>query len=176
MEPNYLRIFIAFPISLELQQKALEFQKKFKNLKVRWIKPENLHITLVPPWYEKNTFEVIAKLKTLEGNFDSFVVNFDLIEYGPTKFRPRLIWAKGETPQEILKLQEEILKCLNKGKEERPFKLHLTLARFDKFNNNLPKLDIPIFWEEKIKSFVLMRSHLLKTGAEYEILQEIKLK
>jgi 2'-5' RNA ligase len=54
----------------------------------------------------------------------------------------------------------------------------LTLARFDKFKkyNNLPKLDIPIFWEFLAQSFVLMRSYLLKTGAQYEIIKEIKFK
>jgi 2'-5' RNA ligase len=172
------RIFVALPVSLEIEENFLKFQKKFKNLDVRWIHPQNLHITLIPPWYESNTEEIIEKLESLRGKFLNFKISFDLIEYGPNKFSPRLIWAKGKATKELLSLVDEISKVLNKEKEKRPFMLHLTLARFDKFKkyNNLPKLDIPIFWEFLAQSFVLMRSYLFKTGAQYEIIKEIKFK
>ncbi len=175
------RIFIALPVSLTIQNNVLEIQNKFKHLKIRWVNPKNLHITLVPPWYEKNIPEVVEKLNKIEGVFQNFKINFNLIEYGPNKFHPRLIWAVGGASPEILKLQQKILECLNKKPENKMFKLHLTLARFNQnFDTNssiknLPKLDIPIFWEDKITKFVLMRSHLLKTGADYEIIKEINL-
>lgn len=176
MNQNLKRIFVALPISLEFQNEILKFQKKFKNLNTRWIDGKNLHLTLVPPWYEKDINLVLEKLKSLEGQFVNFKIRFNLIELGPNQFNPRLIWAVGDRPKELLNLRLKILEVLNQKPENREFKTHLTLARFNsnqKFNNL--KIKENFFWEEEFREFVLMESHLLKSGAEYEVLERIKL-
>jgi 2'-5' RNA ligase len=169
------RIFIGLPIGKNLQDKILKFEKKFKNLPVRWISPHNLHITLVPPWYENNIEEVKEKLKSFNLG-KSFKISFYKVEYGPSKKFPRLIWAVGDAPKELLILRQNLLNILSQKPEQRDFKLHLTLARFN-FNPKikLPEINESIYWEDEIKEVVLFRSHLLKTGAEYEILEKIKL-
>lgn len=170
-----MRVFVALPI-FALQDEVLKIQKKYSNLPVRWILPHNLHITLVPPWEENNIELISNNLKLLDGQFQAFKINFNLISYGPNKFSPRLIWASGSAPLELLKLRNFIFNVLGKKPEKRPFLLHLTLARFDSGRKiKLPPLDVKIFWEEKVKEFVLMRSHLLKAGAEYETLEKFKL-
>ncbi|MGC8776283.1 MAG: 2'-5' RNA ligase family protein [Minisyncoccia bacterium] len=135
-----------------------------------------MHITLIPPWYEKNIDLIKNKLKSLEGSFLNFKIQFNLVEYGPNKFNPRLIWLVGNTPKELLNLRLKFLEVLNQKPENREFKTHLTLARFNpdlKFN--LPEIKKNIFWEENIKEFILIESRLLKTGAEYDVLEKIKL-
>jgi 2'-5' RNA ligase len=175
MENQNFRIFIGLPIGENLQDKILKFEKKFKNLPVRWILPHNLHITLVPPWYENNIEEVKEKLKSFNLG-KSFKISFYKVEYGPSKKFPRLIWAVGDTPKELLILRQNLFNILGQKPEERDFKLHLTLARFN-FNPEIKFREIneSIYWEDDVKEVILFCSHLLKRGAEYEVLEKIKL-
>jgi len=175
MENQNFRIFIGLPIGEDLQNKIFKFQKKFKNLPVRWILPHNLHITLVPPWYENNIEEIKEKLKSFDLG-KSFKISFYKVEYGPSQKFPRLIWAVGNAPKELLILRQNLFSILDQKPEERDFKLHLTLARFN-FNLKikLPQINESVLWEDEIKEVVLFRSHLLKTGAEYEVVEKFKL-
>ena len=180
------RIFVAIDLSKELQKKVLTFQKSLSQKiftsasgsDVRWLSGKNLHITLIPPWYENNPTEIIAKLKTIRGQFSAFELEFTKITYGPNPNSPRLIWASGQTPPVIIELQKNLQKILNISTENRPFLLHFTLARFrqeDFKNFPIKTLNEKISWHQNVSSIVLMQSHLSRTGADYEILEKIKL-
>lgn len=176
-----LRVFIAIPIKKELQEKILLFSKNFtpQNFLIRWLSGKNLHITLIPPWYENNIENIKQKLDLIAAEIQPFNLSFKKICFGPNQKEPRLIWAEGDTPQEIVDLKSVLERSLNFRPERRQFLLHLTLARFrpENFKNFSQKeLNEKISWEEKVDSIVLMQSHLLPTGAEYEILHEIRLK
>jgi 2'-5' RNA ligase len=176
IEKKSFRIFIGLPIGENLQDKILKFEKKFKNLPVRWILSHNLHITLVPPWYENDIERIKEKLKFFDLG-KSFKISFYKVEYGPSKKFPRLIWAVGDTPKELLILRQNLFNILNQKPEQRDFKLHLTLARFN-FNPKikLPEINESVYWEDEIKEVVLFHSHLLKTGAEYEVIERFKMR
>lgn len=177
------RIFIALPISEKFSEFILKIQKEFNqklnNLSIRWIKKENLHITLIPPWYEQdeNIDFLKQKLKSFLNEINCFKIKFNLVEYGPHKNFPRLIWLVGENNEEILNLRFNLFKILNKKIENQEFKTHLTIARFN-FNPYIKLFNISknIFWEEEFCQLVLMKSNLLKSGAEYEILEKINFK
>lgn len=67
---------------------------------------------------------------------------------------------------------------LGHKEEMRPFRLHLTLARFKGetfFSFPIKKLDEAVQWQSPISSFLLMESHLMKTGADYDVLKEFLL-
>jgi 2'-5' RNA ligase len=49
------RVFVAIRASRKLQEEVAAWVSSHAKLPVRWISPENLHITLVPPWYEEDT-------------------------------------------------------------------------------------------------------------------------
>lgn len=171
------RIFVAISISEELQTQALDFQCSHQNIPVRWLSGKNLHITLIPPWYTDDTDSVKEVLREIKEEITAFELRFQKISFGPSFREPRLIWAEGETPQEILSLINRLQKILNQKNENRPFRLHLTLARFrteDFFSFPIKELNEEIDWREKISSIVLMKSHLSQKGADYEILEEIK--
>ena len=166
------RIFVAVPISNELQEKILEWEKFFPDLPVRWLLGKNLHITLTPPWGENNVEEVKNLLEKVE-NPAPFEVEFDEVSFGPNPKAPRLIWANGSAPKEIVNLKSNVEEVLEFKPENRPYKLHLTLARFrpeDFRNFKIKNLREKVLWKEKIDSFVLMESHLSRAGAEYEII------
>ncbi len=174
------RIFVAISISEELQNQAFDFRRSHQNIPVRWLSGKNLHITLIPPWYTddiNSVKEVLHEINEIKGEAAAFELRFQKISFGPSFREPRLIWAEGETPQEIPSLIHNLQKILNQKDENRPFRLHLTLARFhteDFMSFPTKELNEKIDWREKVSSIVLMESHLSPKGADYEVLEEIK--
>ncbi len=183
------RIFVAIPISEELQVKILEWEKQWLVAttagkkatadKIRWLAGKNLHITLIPPWYvsESELEKVKSKMEKVSG-IGSLELKFEKVEYGPNPKSPRLIWAAGPAPKRLLDLKLKIENFLGAEPEKRPFRLHLTLARF--WEEGFPafsikNLDELVSWKEKVSYFVLMESYLSRTGADYEVLKTINL-
>lgn len=174
------RIFIAIGLSKPLQKEILEWERGLQPLPVRWLAGKNLHITLVPPWYaEKKEIEKIKNiLYGIGGEIRPFEMGFEKVAFGPMPRRPRLIWAEGQVSDELIKLRGRLENALGQKSEKHPFLLHLTLARFrpeDFGAFTIKTLDKKVSWKERVESFVLMESHLSRSGAEYEILSEIKL-
>lgn len=178
-----LRVFVGLPVSGRLQTEILNWEKKFSNLPVRWLQGKNLHITLVPPWYEEDLEKVKNSLQVVVGS-GAFEMEFYKVSFGPNPRQPRLIWAEGETPKELLDLQEKLYRDpklqmhANLRKEKRPLKLHLTLARFrpETFSSfPIKELDEKVDWRDKVDRVVLFESILSRGGADYEVISETPL-
>lgn len=170
------RIFIALTISAPLQETILNWQKKYVLLPVRWLKGKNLHITFIPPWYERNVPEIKEKINKIKAR--PFEIKFTQVVYGPDSKRPRLIWASGIAPKEALTLKAGLEKTLDRKAELRPWLTHLTLARFrprDFPGFPLKILNEQVIWQERFSSLVLMESMLSSQGADYHVLEEFKL-
>ncbi|OGI69692.1 2'-5' RNA ligase [Candidatus Nomurabacteria bacterium RIFCSPLOWO2_01_FULL_42_20] len=179
-----MRIFVSVKIGKELENKIIEWQKSRDDLKVRWLKPENLHITLIPPWETQNIEEVKNKLKSLPRGEQSelyggeFDILFNKVSFGPKPEHPRLIWAEGKSPENFKKLRkntEQILGVYNNHPDEY---IHVTLARFDPRDFKKLKtreLNEQVDWKDKVKSVILYQSQTLPEGAKYTILEEIKI-
>lgn len=175
------------PLSERLQGEIESWRAKYGHLPVRWLVGKNLHITLVPPWYEEDIQGVIDKLNRAGEGFAPFDVLFEKVEFGPDPRQPRLIWAEGEAPKELIELRQRVEDALMQEpaallggprREKRPFRLHLTLARFrpETFSSfPVKKLEEEISWRDRVNSFVLMEAHLSREGADYEILEEFPL-
>lgn len=171
------RVFAAIPISSSLQREILAWEKKHATLPVRWLAGKNIHITLVPPWHETNCDDAIQLLKRVGGGGE-IDIEFRDVSYGPSRQEPRLIWASGNAPRKLLDLKKQVEKAFGKKSEYRPWLMHLTIARFDP--RDFPKFPIKnlnekVSWKERISSVVLMESLLKPSGADYEIIAEIKL-
>jgi 2'-5' RNA ligase len=172
------RIFVALPISPALQNEILVWEQKFQNLPVRWVKGKNLHITLVPPWETDETDKIAKLLNGLKETIGKIDLKFDRVAFGPNLREPRLIWAEGNTPAPLVRLKSSLEVTLGREPDPRPFKLHLTLARFrsEHFQSFPTKtLNESVNWRDTATSFVLMESHLLPGGADYEIMEKISL-
>jgi 2'-5' RNA ligase len=164
--------------------------------KVRWLAGKNLHITLVPPWqtsHEAWNMEHKAlnqKLQEAAKNIKPFVIRFEKISFGPNIHQPRLIWASSPIKSSsfaddseavfngVNELRLKIYDALGQQPENRPFQLHVTLARFraedfEKFA--IKKLNEKADWKMKVENFALYQSHLSPLGADYEILAEFHL-
>lgn len=187
-----MRIFIAIPISENLQKEIVKYREFYPDLSVRpvrngrisngvrWLEGKNLHITLIPPWkLEENSLELIKKvLKPLEGKIGPITADFNRVSYGPNRNSPRLIWAIGKAPKAIIGLKKALEESLDKPSERNEFLLHLTLARFKPEDFQffpIKKIDDEINWKETFNEFAIMQSHLSPNGADYEILERFKL-
>lgn len=172
------RIFVALGISEELQRKIKAWEKNWRYLPARWINKENLHITLIPPWYESKISEIESKLRLNKSLLKPFTLIFQHITFGPNPKKPRLIWLEGERLFELELLKNKLEKILQQKAEKRDYTVHMTLARFkpkDFSNVAIKTLNEKVNWEERIDKFFLMESHLRKSGAEYDKLAEIRL-
>lgn len=175
---NTKRVFVAIPISENTEREILKWAEDFQSLPVRWLKGKNLHVTLIPPWYEGNVEKIKNALQGTRRNIEPFDMLFQKVTFGPNPREPRLIWAEGERPRELLELKINIERALGVSPERRPWRTHLTLARFrpEQFRSfPMKNLNERVRWKETVTSFVLMESHLEKTGAEYEVLSRFEL-
>ena len=159
------RVFIGIKASKNLQNKIAKWQKANKNLPVRFIKPKNLHLTLIPPWYEENFQDIKSQIAKVE--FEKFTINFSAVYIN---FNNRVIWTEtSKPPKAIFKLQKNLATIFRKY-EERPFKVHLTIARF---KDAKPLKDVnfeKIKWQEKVSKITLFESILGKKEANYKVL------
>ena len=172
-----LIIFVA-SLSASLQERILKWEKGFKFLPVRWLSGKNLHLTIVPPWYEDDIEGSRDKLRDLAGKFRQMDLNFTQVEFGPTMRQPRLIWVRGEVNKELIALKEAVDRAFKKNSPKRQFIPHFTLARFrseDFVDFKIKELDETVFWINKASSIVIMQAHLSPKGADYEIIEAINL-
>jgi 2'-5' RNA ligase len=106
-------------------------------------------------------------------------LEFNKVSYGPNPKRPRLIWAKGKAPEKIIYLKNELEKIFPEYKSDyKDWLMHITIARFDPeifYSFPIKVLDEKVVWRDRAGSFVLMESHLSRSGADYEVLEEFKL-
>lgn len=164
------------PVEDAFRARASSFKDAHSSLPVRWIPPENLHVTLVPPWYCEKVEDVCRGLHGLLEDVRAFEVSFGRISVGPTKRNPRLIWASGGVHSGLGKLQEKLSHLAEPlpDKSGRAFLLHVTLARIRKG----VKVELPsevIDWKVRLGSVCLYESILRSTGAEYRELCRVGL-
>ena len=172
-----MRVFIGMPIEAALQEAVDGFRRTHPGLKVKWTKPENLHLTLVPPWECDECEPVCRMLKECAERYRPFQVRFDTVSPGPKggRRRGRLIWATGRVPGGLVTLQRELAASGESAESpQREFLLHLTMARckpLDAGELHTPGLtDFPVEWNGLLNSLALYHSILNPSGAEYHIL------
>jgi 2'-5' RNA ligase len=174
------RIFVGIKIQPELYLKIDNWRKKYLRLPVRWIDNNNLHITLIPPWYEdgEGIIRRVKEVKEAIEGLKAFNISFNNVCLSPTLSNPRLIWAEGEIPEELLTIKSKLEKILGQEPEKREYKLHLTLARFSGRDYKLfsiNNINDNVIWEQTIDSFCLFESLLSSKGAEYKTIKDFRI-
>ena len=166
------RLFIAIKTKPELDQEIKTWQIKHSKIAFRWIKGQNLHITLIPPWYEADEARAKASLNQIQGKIPKFKISFKKIE---STTNGKIIWLTGDAPKEILDLKNTLRDLLGIPKENRPFKMHVTVGKINPKEILEKTLDEKFIFEEKVSEVVLMQSQISNEGADYKILYKIKL-
>lgn len=189
-----LRLFIAIPLSESLLRQLAQIQRALEKQvpagSVRWVNPEGIHLTLK---FLGDTPEgrVAAIREALTAVARKAVpCTFTVGDLGcfPNFRRPRVIWVGvQEQSGRLASLQEAVENAmvpLGYPREGRAFSPHLTLGRV---RDSIPPRDVArigeiisattvgTLGEVLTSSFLLIRSVLKPTGAEYTPLAEFHL-
>ncbi|MFH0844292.1 MAG: RNA 2',3'-cyclic phosphodiesterase [Pseudomonadota bacterium] len=181
-----IRSFLAFELPPEIKRIVAEVSVGFKrsNLDVRWVKTENIHLTVVfLGQIEQDHLEAmemeIQKACIKYGHFEMSLKGTGCF---PNKRNPRVLWIglHGDLVRMGYfrdALQDALSPFGVKG-EKRSFRPHLTLGRFrtpdkrysilDDLLSRHEDLSSPVF---QLNELILFRSDLKPGGAEYSKLK-----
>lgn len=169
------RVFIGIPISEKLKRFIKSWSKKnIKDNNFRIIPSQKLHITLIPPWNEKQIQIIADKLDNISNIIQPFKINFTKITPGPIKKLPRLIWLEGKKNNEAVLLKKELERILNKKGSSREFIPHITITRFNHRKSNIynfNRMNKEINLKEEVNRICLYESTLSPKGSQYKILK-----
>jgi RNA 2',3'-cyclic 3'-phosphodiesterase len=181
MAEKKVRLFLAVNLSVAATRKIAEAVGRMArsaegSLKVAWVTPQNLHVTLkFLGWARAEAVEPIRD-KVRDGVKQR--KGFELVARGagafPNARHARVLWAGVEDPSGgLARLAadcETWMQQLGFPREERPFHAHVTVGRV-KEGGNAESLLAPLagvdFGTSLIREVVLFESHMKSSGSEY---------
>ncbi len=183
------RIFVAINLPDRIKKKLLNFQREWAHLPVRWTREANLHITLVFIGYVDNQelLEICQLARQVVQKHQVFEIKLKRILLGPPNRPPRMIWLEGEENLFLARLKNDLEKVLFKSPnisfnclENRPFRVHITLARIRQGEwrelSPSPRIEKEISLVFPVDSVEIMESYLSRRGPDYVVLESIPLK
>ena len=174
-----MQLFVALEVPAEVRENLASLLQSFRAVspQIRWVRPENLHVTLkfigeVPQTKLAEIRSALASVRSAQ----SVTLDFRGLGFFPNEKRPRVFWTGIAASANLKTLAADIdgaTERLDIPREQRPFSPHLTLARFDP--PRLPEtLRAPIrenaardFGSLRASQFHLLESKLKPSGAEY---------
>jgi len=148
----------------------------------RWTRPEGRHLTLkflgdVADERVEGVGEALSGAASRHVGFDAA---FDGVGGFPNLKRPRVLWVGiGDGSEQLFDLSgdiETVLETLGFPAEDRPFRGHVTLARFPKPATIGALPDVTVTDEPfPVRDVVLFRSQLHPKGARYTALERFPL-
>ncbi len=184
------RIFLGIPISIsgEIKRMFDLAREELKEEKIRWVSPENLHITLLfigetePPIIEK--IQQILADQTWDIN--PFELQFRGLGVFKTVYQPKVLFLGIDESVELMSLKGKIndslltlqLEALDK---EKTFHPHLTIGRPKYIKNRtmmkefLENNQNELLEKRIVKEFVLFESRLTSEGPVYRPLSTVAL-
>ncbi|MBN1537839.1 MAG: RNA 2',3'-cyclic phosphodiesterase [Anaerolineales bacterium] len=138
MMKSVIRSFIAIALSSEIQAKltkiSTELQTQLKDIPIRWVPVENIHLTLkfLGDVSTANLEMLKTTLQAEVAGHNPFEISVGELGAFPNIRRPRVIWVNVQAPAELSAVQHGIetsMARLGYPLEERPFHPHLTLSR-----------------------------------------------
>ncbi len=176
------RIFVAISLPEEIRRELLSYEKRWKNLHVKWTNFHNLHITLeflgeVNRWELKKILQAVEKTALEIKPFD---IKLDKITLGPNSAQAKMFWVMVCVEKNIIELKDLINKNLKfydfNLQEEQEFKPHITLARAR--GNQLKGKQTNIVlsgMKFKLESIEVMHSQLHSGGVKYKVVESFEI-
>jgi 2'-5' RNA ligase len=188
--PPLVRTFIAVELTPGVRSRARQLMDRFRasGENVRWVEPDNLHLTLsflgevdvleIP--------EICTTTKQAVGDFEPFDIDVRGVGAFPDLQRPRTIWiGVTEGAEEMIALHDSLEKGLAKlgyRPENRRYRPHLTLGRVKHSPQGIGELGTLIQQNQDYQAdtmsvceVMVFSSRLDRHGPEYEPLGTIEL-
>lgn len=183
-----IRTFLAIELSAEIRSYLFQSgQKMMGDLPrkvVRWVAPENMHLTLrfLGDTPENLLPKISAELDAITSQHQPFNLHLDQLGCFPNQKRPRVIWAsldgKLAPLYAIQNKIESAVQTLGWKREKRPFRPHLTLGRVKD-----PNQAFRLLWTQQLEkkefsvsAIYLIESQLRPDGPVYTIRHSSELK
>lgn len=190
---SVIRAFIAINISKEIlariDQVSGELKSRLKDVPVRWVPVDNIHLTLkflgnVSTSNLEMMKEIMEKIVSEHQASDISVGGIGTF---PKPHAPRVIWIGMEVAGELMSLQHDIeleTARLGYARERRPFSPHLTISRVSRnasaqdvhtIAQVLENYKVGFLGASRIREVYLYRSDLKPDGAVYTPIHFAKL-
>ena len=174
-----MRLFVALEIPPAVRQNLAALMESFRAItrEPRWVRIENLHVTLkFLGEVAEGRLEAVRNALGEIRSGQAVALEFRGLGFFPNEKHPRVVWAGMEASPNLKTLAADIEGAVEKlgiPREKREFSPHLTLARFER-----PKLPEALrkliedhqqheFGLLRANEFRLIQSKLKPTGAEY---------
>ncbi|MCX8160449.1 MAG: RNA 2',3'-cyclic phosphodiesterase [Candidatus Saccharicenans sp.] len=185
-----MRTFIAIDLSPEIKNRLTAAVRQLKPVAtgIKWVAPENYHLTLkfIGEIAEPRIEIIKAILEEVAGRHHKFnLAARGTGSFPPGQSRMRVIWVGLEAGQELFSLQADLEETLLREgfeREERAFSPHLTIGRArepqkqDRLKAELDRLGQQEFGTMEVKEIELFQSILRPEGPEYRIISRHYLK
>lgn len=176
-----MRLFVAINPPERVRERIAAGTEDLRGLEgIRWVASDRVHLTLkflgqVEDDSERAIAEELARIALGHGPFQMRLTAPGAF---PNIRRPRIIWIGLEPSSELAALQrdvEEGLAGLGFERERRAFRPHLTLGRVRRgqrvdgsvLDTLVRSTEVSDAW--RVGAVDLMRSHLLPSGAVYDV-------
>ncbi len=188
-----MRLFVALEIPSSVRDNLSAFLSEMRALteklgekRVRWVRPENLHVTL--KFIGEVADAKLADIRTALSSVPTVApidVRFRGFGFFPNENRPTVLWAGLDASPHLSTFAGDIdgaLTTMGIAKEKRAFVPHLTLARFavpllhEKLRVAIQKNSEREFGSFQAEEFHLIESKLKPLGAEYTSLASFPLR
>ena len=182
------RLFLAIPINTENNGFAPlvnDLRHRLSHEKmINWVRPTNIHLTLkfigeTPPKDEPRIIEAVSKVVE---NHHSFTMDFNRTGIFGARYAPRVLWlGMQQTPEELLKLEEDVLTAFDNigyQRDRQNFVPHLTLGRIKDlcekqyFQKVVQAIEQKTYIHQEVNEIILFQSILRPDGAVYKVVKK----
>ena len=185
-----MRTFLAFKISEEIRKHLEHLVAELSALddSITWVKPQNMHVTIkfMGDVEESHISDIIEKVAPIVTRTPAFSLHCLGIGIFPNWKYPKVIWAglSGEVDAPIA-LHNEIeaaLADMGLKKDEREFRLHLTIGRTKGIRSGssvakrVEALEVIDFGSFNVSELTLFKSELGADGPLYTPVKKFELK
>jgi len=172
-----VRLFVALEIPDEVRRALGEIIARLQKTGrgARWVRPEGIHVTLkfIGEWENLPGIQAALSGTRLPTPVEA---RFRGLGFFPHERHPQVLWAGVEASPNLAELAaaiDERLAAVGIGREARPFRPHLTLARIKSedglaaLRDETRKIGSPDFGSMRTGEFHLFRSDLSREAARY---------
>jgi 2'-5' RNA ligase len=184
-----IRTFIAVDLDKAVRARTIALQETLKKsgTEVKWVEPENLHVTLLflGEVEDRELADVCRIVGEVAEKHMRFSMTVEQVGCFPNPHRPRVVWVGiGEGRQPLCAIHDALetpLAELGYRKEDRKYSPHITLGRVksDRPTDKLSKaLAQHAGWkggEITVTELLVMGSKLTPQGPEHTVLSRAKL-